>query len=273
MKVMKPRSQQQRPREKLSAKSEPIHTNTNIKRRRLLLESETTIIMNNANNEHDSCLHAAVSNLQNPKRDTITHLQRRLYALASESKKSISAANLVLPDEALTLENLKDLFTEIGWETMLIEQELVVSANFASGLGDDDLTASIIRYPSGFRFLMDWYIRPETSLGEKLLFVNEANVTFAGLSMAYMGVPMGAEGLFTPRPGVVGTCCHLVAGNGLTFNQITMGLHYLIKCTLVVAAMAHNRGLLDEQRWPLTRVKAVSDVAAECDAHFSEPDQ
>jgi len=221
--------------------------------------------------QRQSCNPATKTNNRNDQSTGGVDLNSRLYELAGDNARSVSAGNLLLPNEALTPENLKDLFTKIGWETMLIEKELVVSANFASGLADDDLTASVIRYPSGFRFLMDWYIRPETSLGEKLHFVNEVNVTVAGLSMAYMGVPMGAEGLFTPRPGVVGTCFQQVAGHGLTFNQITMGLHYLIKSTLVVAAIAHNRGMLDEQRWPLTRVEVVSEVAAKCDAHFSEP--
>jgi hypothetical protein len=198
-------------------------------------------------------------------------LNSRLYELAGDNARRVSAGNLLLPNEALTPENLNDLFSEIGWEPLLSGDQVVISANFASGLRDDDLTAMIVRYPSGLRILMDWYIRSEKSLPEKLLFVNKMNVAFAGFSMAYMGVPTGPRALATPQPGVVGTCFYLVANKGLTINQITTGAQLLIDCTLTVAALAHSRGLLDEQRWPLARVEAVTDRVAQCEAILSEP--
>jgi hypothetical protein len=223
------------------------------------------------NTEHQtSCDPAANTNNRKHQSAGDVDLNRRLYELAGENARSVSAGNLLLPNEALTPKNLHDLFSEIGWEPLLSEDQVVISANFASGLRDDDLTAMIVRNPSGLRILMDWYIRPEKSLAEKLLFVNQMNVAFAGFSMAYMGVPTGPGALATPQPGVVGTCCYLVADKGLTINQITTGAQSLIDCTLTVAALAHSHGLLDEQRWPLARVEAVTDLVAQCEAILSE---
>ena len=218
------------------------------------------------NTEHQtSCDPAANTNNRKHQSAGGVDLNRRLYELAGENARSVSAGNLLLPNEALTPENLHDLFEIIGWDPGLDDETVFIGVRSRDGVSEDDLWAQVARYPSGFRILMEWYIRPEINLEEKLRFINEINVGFAGPSMSYLGIPMSKEGLCTPKPGVVIASTHLPAHHGLSFNQIVMGVVHHIQATLVTAGMAHNRGLLDESRWPMRYVEMARDTTNQCE--------
>lgn len=193
-----------------------------------------------------------------------------LRRLASDKTSTLPALDLLLPNEALTLENVAAMFEQFGWPAQISGERILLRVGIALQDRSEHLTVRCKRFPSGFRFFWDWYIRRDAKLVEKLRFVNEVNVALSGVGMNYLGAPIGKDGVFTPQPGVVGAFFHLIAIHGLTFNQMTMSVKNIVAATISTAAMARNRGMLDEDRWPSTIIDSFSDVAAECDDYISQ---
>lgn len=181
------------------------------------------------NRTNRSRLQADITNPQTHQRDRLHDLDRRICEIAGANARTVFAGDLLIPNEAITLKNLNELFELDGWGPRLRDDRIIIDVGVAADVKDDDLSAFVVRYPGYLVVFMNWYMRPEKSLEEKLRFINQLNIKLSAVSVAYMGMPMGNETVFTPHPGVVSACFQLSALHGLSFNQITMGIHILVR--------------------------------------------
>lgn len=178
------------------------HENTNTCDRR----PHKTITMKNtstteARNNHGTQFEDNSHQHHHPEVETAPpDLDGLLRRVASDKTSTLPALDLLLPNEALTLENVAAMFEQFGWPAHISGERILLRVGIALQDRSEHMTVRCKRFPSGLRFFWDWYIRRDAKLVEKLRFVNEVNVGLSGVGMNYLGAPTN-----TPEsPGVGG---------------------------------------------------------------------